>query len=622
MPTLRAFADQLRNTVDIVEVVSAYVPLKRRGKEWEACCPFHNEKTPSFKVNPAKQIYHCFGCHKGGDVIRFIMEVEHLDWVSSLRLLAERYGLAMPPMSVGGVAPSASDDEKRRIAHYELHKLAAQFFSDQLYANKAAMEYLHQRGLRQDIIEAFQLGWAPGSSEAFLSLAKRHGYSEDLLREAGLIKDGGKEGKPYLVFRSRVIFPICDPGGKVIALGGRILGKNPNAPKYINSPETPIYQKGRFLYAYHLAKDAIKKDGYAIVTEGYMDAIACHQYGFVNTVASLGTALTDAMARLLRRFCSHVVFLYDGDAAGQQAMYNGTKVLLAHEFQVRVVALPPDDDPDSLLRREGREALASRIANAPDHFDYFLHSGAGRFDRSTLEGQMALIEYMAELLSRTQHPLAQHEYVRRLSEFLAVPESVVAKSLFGRSARTSKMHPREPLPPFSAAPQADRHETGLLRLMLENPEARAWAQATVDPQWLFHPRVRSLFDRILTVGAEDIHHLPESEEDAAFLRALLLADSEPVGDLRQVYPELIAYLASRYYDWASRELTQQIAEAEKAGDAAQLAQLIQQKKQLSQQRLRFGEARYGKWHEMVLEETVRIASGSWAGGNKASDSLP
>ncbi|MCX8037926.1 MAG: DNA primase [Candidatus Sumerlaeia bacterium] len=623
MASLRAFADQLRNTVDIVEVVSAYVPLKRRGKEGVACCPFHNEKTPSFKVNPAKQIYHCFGCRKGGDVIRFIMEVEHLDWTSAVRFLAERHGLAMPQLSAGGAGGvPASDDDKRRMAHYELHKLAAQFFSDQLHASKAAMEYLDRRGVTHDIVEAFHLGWAPDSFHALCNFARKNGYSVDLLREAGLVKDGGEGRGLYDVFRARVMFPICDQTGRIVAFGGRILTKDPNAPKYLNSPETPIYQKGRFLYAYHLAKNAIKERGYAIITEGYMDAIACHQYGFTNTVASLGTAFTDAMARLLRRLCLKVVFLYDGDEAGQKAMYNGTQVLLAHDFQVRVVALPPEDDPDSLLRSEGREALARRIEQAPDHFEYFLQAGAKRFDRNTLEGRMALIEYLAELVGRTQHPLARHEYVRRLSEFLAVPESVAAKSLFGRSGPATKSNPHDTLPPSGDAPPADRHETGLLRLMIEHAEARAWAQNTVNPQWLFHPQARLWFERILSVGTEDIHHhsilrMAESEEDAAFLRALLLADSEPLSDFQRVYPEIAAYLASRYYDCVARDLAQQIAEAEKAGDTARLAQLMQQKVKLSQKRRQFGEARYGKWHDMVWEETVSVASGGWAGVRQA-----
>ncbi len=502
MMALRAFADQLRNTVDIVEVVSAYVPLKRRGKEWVACCPFHNEKTPSFKVNPAKQIYHCFGCHKGGDVISFVMEVEHLGWTSALRFLAERHGLAMPEPNPGGAAAAASDDDKRRMAHYELHKLAAQFFSDQLNTSRMALEYLDRRGVTHDIIEAFHLGWAPEGFRSFLNFARKKGYSEGLLRESGLVKEGGEGRGAYDAFRARLMFPIFDQVGQVVAFGGRILTENPNAPKYLNSPETPIYQKGRFLYAYHLAKNAIKERGYAIITEGYMDAIACHQYGFINTVASLGTAFTDAMARLLRRLCLKVVFLYDGDEAGQKAMYAGTQVLLAHDFQVRVVALPPEDDPDSLLRREGVEALARRIERAPDHFDFFLQAGARRYDRNTLEGRIALIEYIAELVGRARHPLARHEYVRRLSEFLAVPESTVAKSLFGRTERLTEAVVQEFGPAAGTGPPADRHETGLLRLMMEHAEARTWAQTSINPQWLFHPRSLSWFDRLVAAGAE------------------------------------------------------------------------------------------------------------------------
>jgi len=605
MTTRSAFADQLRNSLDIVEIIGACLPLKKRGKEHEACCPFHHEKTPSFKVSASKQIFHCFGCHKGGDVIRFVMEFEHLTFPEAVRVLAERHGIAVPSFS--GQHSVSTDEEKRRTALYEVHELAARFFAEQLTRSPVATNYLDKRGVTHDVADAFGLGFAPERGNPFLAYAKQRGYSEGLLREAGLAKDSGEGRGPYDAFRNRVIFPICDPVGRVVAFGGRVLDRE-SQPKYLNSPETPIYQKGRFLYAYHLAKNAIKERGYAIITEGYMDAIACHQYGFINTVASLGTAFTDAMARLLRRLCTKVVYLYDGDEPGQKAMFGGTQVLLAHDFQVLVVALPPEDDPDSLLRREGVEALARRIERAPDHFDYFVQAAARRHDRTTLEGRIAIIEHVVELVGRTRHPVARHDSVHRLAEFLALPESVVSRSLFGRATRASDTL-AQAVAGADQAEQADRHEIGLLRLLIEYEQARDLIRSEISPDWLRHSKVHFWFEKILTAEIErgsisQLLELAEDESDKAFLRAILLSDSEPVSDFERLYPEIKAYLASRHYDAKTRDLTEQIAEAEKAGDMSLIAELLQKRIEIGRTRLLLGEARYGKWTDVSLLDSV------------------
>jgi len=600
MATLSAFADQLRSSLDIVEVIGAYLPLKKRGKEFEICCPFHHEKTPSFKVSPAKQIFHCFGCHKGGDAIRFMQEMEHLDFRGAVTLLAERNGIPLPNFS--GVSLS-TEEEKRRTALYEAHQLAAEFFAAQLTHGSPATDYLEKRGVTHDLVDVFGLGSAPERGNHFLAHARQRGYSDGLLREAGLVKDAGDGRGPYDAFRGRIIFPICDSVGRVVAFGGRVLDKE-SQPKYLNSPETPIYQKGHFLYAYHLAKNAIKERGYAILTEGYMDAIACHQYGFTQTVASLGTAFTDAMARLLKRLCTKVVYLYDGDEAGQKAMYGGTQVLLAHDFQVRIVALPPEDDPDSLLRREGAVALAQRIERAPDPLDYFVQESARRYDRTTIEGRIAIIEYIGDLVGRTRHPLARHEYAKRMAEFLAVPESVISQSLFGRTQRAREAM-AEAVGAGGQGEQVDRHESGLLRLLIEHEKAREVARGVVNAEWLFHPKAKLWYERILGADAEQLApprvlELADDETDAAFLRAILLAESEPLADFERLYPEIIAYLASRYYDALTRSLHKQIAEADGKNAEPLMAELVQKKIEMSRIKRLLGEARYGKWFDLPL----------------------
>jgi len=604
MATLSAFADQLRSSLDIVEVIGSYLPLKKRGKEHEACCPFHHEKTASFKVSATKQIFHCFGCHKGGDVIKFVQEFEHLDFRGAVTLLADRHGLSVPSFSGAAVS---TDEEKRRLALYEAHKIAAEFFGEQLARNPEATAYLEQRGVTHDLVDAFDLGFAPKRGNPFLAFARQRGYSDGLLREAGLIKESTEERGPYDAFRSRVIFPICDAVGRVVAFGGRVIEKDVQ-PKYLNSPETPIYQKGRFLYAYHLAKNAIKEQGCAIVTEGYMDAIACHQYGFTNTVASLGTAFTDPMARLLKRLCSKVVYLYDGDEAGQKAMYGGTQVLLAHDFQVRVVALPPADDPDSLLRREGVEALSQRIERAPDYLDYFMETAARTVDRTTHEGRLAIIQRVSELVGRNRHPVARHDCVHRLSEYLAVPVNVVIRIAFGATSFPSSSVERA-IEGWMAQENLDKHEIGLLRLLIEHENARYHSRQSISPDWLLHPRVRMWYERILAaepyeLSFHNVVDLAEDENDATFLRAILLAENESVAEFERIFAEILAYLASRHCDKEFRELNQQIVEAEKQGVESHVAELLLKRIEISRRRKLLGEARYGKWFDLPLMGTA------------------
>lgn len=595
MATLIGFADQLRNSLDIVEVVRAYLPLKKRGKEYECVCPFHHEKTPSFKVSPAKQIFHCFGCHKGGDAIRFVQEIEHVDFRAAVRLLAERNGIAVPQFSGGA---SSSQEEKRRMALYEVHELAARFFAAQYSQNEKAKAYLNERGVSGELIEAFGIGFAPGGGNGLLAHAQKRGYSDGLMCEAGLAKSGESGRRPYDAFRGRVIFPICDPVGRVVAFGGRVLDGQVQ-PKYLNSPETPIYQKGRYLYAYHLAKAAIKERGFAVITEGYMDAIACHQYGFTNAVASLGTAFTDAMARLLKRLCTRVVFLYDGDEAGQKAMYSGTQVLLGQDMDVRVVALSAEDDPDTLLRREGAAALQERIERAPDFFDYFVQAAGARHDRTTKEGRIAIVEYVSELAGRTRNAIARDDCARRLAEFLAIPESAVRRALFSRRAQ-----PSETIAEAAAlAEKVDRHETGLLRLMVEHEVARSAAKKAIDSEWLSDPRTQRWFDKILAAEPDQLAlptvlDLADSEDDAVFLRWVLLSENESMDDYNRHYPQIFAYLAARHYDALTRRINQQILEAHQNGNESIVVELAQQKNEITRKKRLLGAARYGKWSNL------------------------
>src|SRR6059036_1553123 len=376
--------EQIAAANDIVEVIGSYFPLKRAGANFKALCPFHQERTPSFMVSPSRQTFHCFGCGVGGSVFRFVMDYEHVDFPSAVRKLAARCGITI--VEKRGAADEERQYETRRTL-LKLHAEAAEWFHENLVKREVgepARKYLKQRGITAEIAKRWQLGYAPDEWEAFGSWARERGYDVRGLIASGLVKTKDEADsdqnqisnlKPqtsYDRFRGRIMFPIHNDVGEVIAFSGRLLKDEEGAAKYLNSPETPLFRKGNVLFGLHKTKRALIEADCAIVCEGQIDLISLFEAGITNVVAPQGTAFTENQARILKRFVDEVVLCFDSDAAGTKAAERSLEALLENNFIVRVVELPPGEDPDSLVRRDGKEQFDERVANARDFFDYWI----------------------------------------------------------------------------------------------------------------------------------------------------------------------------------------------------------------------------------------------------------
>jgi len=422
--------EQIAAANDIVEVIGSYFPLKRAGANFKALCPFHQEKTPSFMVSPGRQTFHCFGCGAGGSVFRFVMDYEHTDFPSAVRKLATRVGITV--VEKRGAADEDRQHEARRTL-LKLHGEAAEWFHENLIKREIgepARQYLKQRGITAEIVKRWQLGYAPDEWDAFGTWARAGGYNARDLITSGLVKTKDEtdsnqtsDVKPrasYDRFRGRIMFPIHNDVGEVIAFSGRLLKDEEGAAKYLNSPETPLFRKGSVLFGLHKSKRALIEARRAIVCEGQIDLISLFEAGITNVVAPQGTAFTENQARILKRFVDEVVLCFDSDAAGAKAAERSLDALLQNDLIVRVVELPPGEDPDSLVRREGKEKFESRVARAPDFFDYWIEREMQGADVSSLGTKLQLARRLAETISRVHDPLMRGEVVNKASARLGV----------------------------------------------------------------------------------------------------------------------------------------------------------------------------------------------------------
>ncbi|MCD8154114.1 MAG: DNA primase [Clostridiales bacterium] len=399
--------EEVRTKNDIVDVISQYVKLTRKGSNYFGLCPFHNEKSPSFSVSPSKQMYYCFGCGAGGNIFNFIMEYENLSFGEALSRLAQRAGVSLPKIEYSG---RAGEQARRRAALLEIHKLAAGYFYYQLRGKdgRSALDYLRGRELKEETIRKFGLGYA-GRSGSLYRYLKGRNYSDELLRDSGLFNVDERRGM-YDKFRDRVIFPIMDVNSRVIGFGGRVMGDG--KPKYLNSPETEIFDKGRNLYGLHAARSSRKEN--LILCEGYMDVIAMHQAGFTNAVASLGTALTSGHASLVKRYTREVLLLYDSDEAGIRAALRAIPILREAGVNSRVVSLKPFKDPDEFIKSQGAQAFEERLAQATDSFLFRIYTCEREFDMNTPQGQNEFFQQCARLLLELSDELERKLYIEAI----------------------------------------------------------------------------------------------------------------------------------------------------------------------------------------------------------------
>jgi DNA primase len=455
-----SFAERVKQQADIVRVVGEYVRLKKAGKDFTGLCPFHQEKTPSFSVSPTKQMYYCFGCHEGGDVFKFVMALERCEFPEAVRTVAEKCGIPIP-------RPRDRSPEERRETHQraaivEMHREAAAFFARQLQSTpegKVACAYLEERGLDRESIARFGLGFAPYSGDALLRALKPK-YSEALLEVSGLFSKN-ESSRLYDRFRRRIMFPIANDSGKIIAFGGRAMGDD--MPKYLNSPETPAYSKSNVLYHLDRAKESLRQSDFAILVEGYMDAIAVARAGFSNVVASCGTALAEAQIKLLGRFTRRVVVNYDPDAAGQAATERSLMLLLEKEFDVRVLALPGGADPDKFLQQRGAAEYRKLLSQSPPYLDYLI-ARARRMDQSTAEGKLAAINFLMPFVQRIPNHLLRSEWASRIASELRVEAPVLREALRRAAAeRRGEVKPR----PELVAPIVKPAERRLMQMLVD-----------------------------------------------------------------------------------------------------------------------------------------------------------
>jgi DNA primase len=455
-----SFAETVKQQADIVRVVGEYVRLKKTGQNFTGLCPFHPEKTPSFAVHPVRQIYHCFGCGAGGDVFKFVQEMDKCPFPEAIRIVAEKCGIPVPRPRER--SPQEYRENQQRSALVEMHRKAANFFAQQLHGgheSKIAMGYLEDRGLNREAITYFGLGWAPSSGDALLQQLKSK-YQDTLLEASGLFSRD-TSGRFYDRFRRRIMFPIANDAGKVIAFGARAMGDD--MPKYLNSPETPIYTKSSVLYHLDRAKQELRKSDFGILVEGYMDAIAVARAGISNVVASCGTSLAEPQIKLLARFTHRVVVNYDPDTAGQAATERSLASLLEKEFDVRVLVLPGGADPDKFLKDQGAEAYRTLLAQAPPYIDYLI-GRARQMDRSTAAGKVAALNFLMPYVQRLPNRLLRSEWATRIASELRVDEPVLREELRrAANERRSEVKPRVEL----LAPVVKPAERQLIRMLLE-----------------------------------------------------------------------------------------------------------------------------------------------------------
>lgn len=487
----QATLEQIRAASDIVDVVGACLPLKRAGANFVALCPFHKEKTPSFNVNPQRQIFHCFGCHKGGDVFAFVKEYENIDFPEAVRRLADR---AKIPLQY---EPGTGEQQGRHVKEslLQIHEQITQRWQSALASEAAgqiARDYLDQRGVAAEAVKLFRLGYAPDLWDDTVNWAKSKGHEPALVEKAGLIlrKEGGDHY--YDRFRGRLMFPICDEQGRVIGFSGRILAGDEKTAKYVNSPETPIFTKSKVFFGLDKSKRALLEAGYAVVCEGQLDLIASFTAGVQNIVAPQGTAFTGDHARILKRYVPEVVLCFDSDTAGQDAAVRSLDHLLASGLAVRVAVVPAPHDPDSFIKASGGAAFKQLVEQAEGFFDYYLNRLCATNEVTTDKGRLAVLRGMAEAVHKTGNVVLVDKYAQKTALRLGVsPDSVRVE--FKKLIRPATHQPAEGLPEETRAPPPpSNHEFWLLKLLLLHDDLVPWAAAHLDPQWLQHGAVKQI----------------------------------------------------------------------------------------------------------------------------------
>ncbi len=475
--------DEIRSRADIVDLIQSYIPLKKSGARFKALCPFHSEKTPSFMVNPDRQVYHCFGCSRGGDVFRFVMDKENMGFNEAALFLAEKYNVKIEPQAGRPQGPDGGGGGISKERLFKLNEKAMNWFQNCLHRDpsSAVATYLRARGLSDETVRDFRLGAAPDSWDETLKFCKASGFGEEELVASGLVVKNEEKGSIYDRFRNRLVFPVMDEQGRVAGFSARTVSADAKEAKYVNTPETPVFKKSRLLYGLYFARDAMRDGRYAVLCEGQMDVIALHRAGYKMSVAPLGTAFTEEQARLLQRYAESVILALDSDEAGVKAVLRNLEILLPMNFRISVASFPPDDDPDSLLRREGGGAVEDVMGGAADFFDYLVGHFMGKYNPAIPYEQDRLVGSVLSYVAKIESSISRAAYATRLSQRLKLNEAAVFTELnklkrgSGQSQQPAQVQaPDQPKAeadsgqkvPEGRAPQAPKAEEELLALAL------------------------------------------------------------------------------------------------------------------------------------------------------------
>ena len=587
MPVIpQATIEQIRNASDIVEIIGSFVPLKRAGTNFLGLCPFHKEKTPSFNVNPSKQIFHCFGCHKGGDVFTFIREFENLNFLESVQRLAERAQIPIDFEMTPGQREEGSLKQKLRTLHEQVAKHWEMILANDANA-QIARDYLARRGVSEEAVKRFRMGYAHDRWDNILNWAKSKKHDPNLLEKGGLVIAGDKGH--YDRFRGRLIFPICDEQGRVVGFSGRVLSAEQKGGKYINSPETPIFSKSRIIYGLDKAKRPILDSKSTVVCEGQLDTIACHLAGIENSVAPQGTALTADHARILKRYAEEVILCFDSDTAGQQAALRSLDDLLASGLAIRVAVIPKPHDPDSFIRENGVEAFRHVIDEAPGFFDFLISYLCQIHDADSDRGRVNIVQAMREAVQKTDNPVLIDTYAQKLSHRLNVAADAVRSEFAKRKQnfqRISSLQEEKQIPVSEEMPMAKPNsvEFWLLKLALAGETPTDWLESRLDLQWVTHDGIREILHQNFALYSEnnsaifpDLLGVLPSEAHKK-LATESVADSRKIPNPTQQLNDIVLRLRNQFIDSRLSEIQRELVSS--ASDESRWPELISERDEL------------------------------------------
>ncbi len=593
--------DQIKSRLDVVDVISEYVQLKQSGQNWKGVCPFHSEKTPSFMVHREKQIWHCFGCNKGGDIFEFVKEIENLEFPEALEILARKANVELKHID--------KKESGKKSKALELVQEADNYFYDQLLKSPraaVARDYLKNRGIDIELAKTFHLGYAPDSWDSLSKYLLAKGYAAGDLVGVGLAVQHSR-GSVYDKFRDRIMFPILDIHGRAIGFGGRLLKDKNEEPKYMNSPQSLVYNKSLVLYNLNQAKNAIKEKGYAVLVEGYMDVIGCYQAGITNVVSTSGTALTSEQIKILKRYVKEFRLAFDADLAGQSAVERGIDLVLQAEVEVKIITMPDGEDPDSWARKNPEEFLKS-IDHALPIGDYTLEHLIKKIDTTSREGKKQASELMLKAIVKLPNPIDRDYYLKKTSKDLGVDETSLRERL--ATVERTKNTFRVPAPSTQEVPAKKDRESLLMQklvsVLLYFPEEASNIFASLEPKMIIHGEAQELYNRALVfyterqqLNVEELKKELVAEEhlskllDTLYLQAERDFNDLELTDKKEEVGILIHALKSIYFTRERKFVNDQIKIAEQSNNQTELIPLLEHfndlNRQLSQLEKNYGE---------------------------------